>query len=88
MFFEKLYPVDYADIVWGDKNNINLMNFLRFEQNNAARLILEFPAQASGTQTFEMLKWQPLHLGTVPTLATEHKCCASRDTRVSMGGAY
>ena len=38
------------------------MNHLQVMQNNAARLILDFPAQASGTQALEMLKWQPLHL--------------------------
>ena len=53
---------DYADIVWGDKNNVQLMNHVQVMQNNAARLILEFPARASGTQALELLKWQPLHL--------------------------
>ena len=53
---------DYADIVWGDKNNVQLMNHLQVMQNNAARLILDFPARASGTQALELLKWQPLHL--------------------------
>ena len=53
---------DNADIVWGDKNNVQLMNHLQVMQNNAARLILDFPARASGTQALELLKWQPLHL--------------------------
>ena len=53
---------DYADIVWGDKNNVQLMNHLQVMQNNAARLILDFPARASGTQALEVLKLQPLHL--------------------------
>ena len=39
---------DYADIVWGDKNNVQLTNHLQVMQNNAARLILDFPARASG----------------------------------------
>ena len=36
------------------------MNYLQVMQNNAARIILDFPAQASGTQALEFLKLQPL----------------------------
>ncbi len=32
---------DYADVVWGDKNNVVLMNQIQVLQNNAARIILD-----------------------------------------------
>ena len=36
---------DYANVVWGDKNNAVLMNQLQVLQNNAARTILDLPKQ-------------------------------------------
>ena len=53
LYYSLLLPLfDYADIVWGDKNNyINLMNHLKVMYNDAARFkIIDFPAQAPGTQ--------------------------------------
>ena len=34
---------DYADIIWGDKNNTGLMNGLQTLENKAAKLILDLP---------------------------------------------
>ena len=51
---------DYADIVWGDKNNTVLMNQLQVLQNNAARTILDLPKYASATQAIDQLTWKPL----------------------------
>ena len=42
--------------------NVTLMNHSQVMQNNAARLMLDFPVQVSGTKALELLKWQPLHL--------------------------
>ena len=41
---------------------ITLMYHPQVIQNDAARLMLDFFAQASRTQALELLKWQPLHL--------------------------
>ena len=51
---------DYADVVWGDKNNAILMNQLQVLQNNAARTILDLPKYASATQAIDQLTWKPL----------------------------
>ena len=41
---------DYADTVWGDKNNEVLTHNLQVLQNNAARIILDLPKYFFGTQ--------------------------------------
>ncbi|CAB3999980.1 Hypothetical predicted protein [Paramuricea clavata] len=51
---------DYADIVWGDKNNKVLMHNLQVLQNNAARTILDYPKYFSGTEALAQLNWMPL----------------------------
>ena len=51
---------DYADVVWGDKNNVVLMNQIQVLQNNAARIILDLPKYASATQALDQLTWKPL----------------------------
>ena len=33
----------YADFVWGDKNNVGLMNQLQILQNKAAKAVLDVP---------------------------------------------
>ena len=35
--------LDYADMVWGDKDNAVLMNKLQVLQNKAAKLVLDKP---------------------------------------------
>ena len=62
---------DYADTVWGDKNNEVLMHNLQVLQNNAARIILDLPNYFSGTQAFARLNW--IHLAK---RRRQHRCTA------------
>ena len=32
---------DYGDIIWGDKTNTTLMNYLQIQQNKAAKILLD-----------------------------------------------
>jgi hypothetical protein len=48
--------LDYADIVWGDKDNITLMNMLQIVQNKAAKTILDLPMYASSTEALSQIK--------------------------------
>ena len=54
--------LDYGDIVWGDKNNITIMDHLQVLQNNAARCLLDLPRSSSGSQAIRQLNWKPLAL--------------------------
>ena len=54
--------LDYGDIVWGDKNNITIMDHLQVLQNNAARCLLDLPRSSSGSQAISHLNWKPLAL--------------------------
>jgi hypothetical protein len=49
---------DYADVIWGDKNNTVLMNNLQILQNKAAKIVLDRPIFSSATDAlhgFELL---------------------------------
>ena len=49
-----IFPVlDYADIIWDDKNNIVLMNTLQIIQNKAAKAILYVPHDSSSTNALQ-----------------------------------
>ena len=48
---------DYADLVWGDKDNVSLTNDLQILQNKAAKIILNRPLYSSATDAIETLKW-------------------------------
>ena len=52
--------LDYADIIWGDKNNAVLMNSLQILENKAAKLILDAPPLSSATDALKLLNWTPL----------------------------
>ena len=52
--------LDYGDLVWGDRNNITLMNHLQILQNKVAKCILDMPSYASSTEALHSLKWCPL----------------------------
>ena len=52
--------LDYADIIWGDKNNIVLMNTLQIIQNKAAKAILDVPHDSSSTNALQTLGWMKL----------------------------
>ena len=48
---------DYADLVWGDKDNVSLMKELQILQNKAAKLILDRPLHSSSTDALTVLSW-------------------------------
>ena len=52
---------DYADLVWGDKDNAVLMNNLQVLQNKAAKLILNKPLYSSATDALSQLGWLNLN---------------------------
>ena len=51
---------DYADIIWGDKNNSTLMDQLQILQNKAAKTILDPSLLSSSTEALSKLHWHPL----------------------------
>ena len=51
---------DYADFVWGDKNNSVLMNHLQVLHNKAAKIILDAHPLSSASESLRSLNWQPL----------------------------
>ena len=51
---------DYADLVWGDKGNIYLMEKLQILQNKAAKLILDRPWYSSASSALHELSWKTL----------------------------
>ena len=59
LFYNSLVlPVfDYGDLMWGDKNNVTLMNDLQVLQNKAAKIILDRPLYSSATDALVTLKW-------------------------------
>ena len=52
-----LLVFDHGDLVWGDKNNVTLMNDLQVLQNKAAKIILDRPLYSSATDALVTLKW-------------------------------
>lgn len=58
-----IVPVlDYASIVWGDKNNETLMNSLQVLHNKAAKSILNQSPWSSSTDALKELKFKWLDL--------------------------
>ena len=59
LFYNSLIlPIfDYADIVWGDKNNVEAMSSLQILQNKSAKLILDRPLYSSATDAIQALGW-------------------------------
>ena len=51
---------DYADIIWGDKNNTVIMNSLQILQNKAAKIILDRPLYSSASASLTELNWKTL----------------------------
>mgnify|MGYP001795992677 CR=1 FL=1 len=63
LFFNSyILPIfGYADIIWGDRGNKTLMSQLQILRNKAARVILDLPYDASGTESLnKQLKWKLL----------------------------
>ena len=51
---------DYADIVWGDRDNSTLMLQLQSLHNKAAKIILDLPIGSSASVALNKLKWKTL----------------------------
>ena len=68
-FSDTTTSIDYADIIWGDKNNSVLMNSLQILENKAAKLILDAPPRSSATDAPKLLNWTPLGIRR-----HEHRC--------------
>ena len=60
---------DYADTIWGDKNNVVLMNSLQTLENKAAKIILDELPWYSATEALRRLKWTKLQ-----TRRHNHRC--------------
>ena len=60
---------DYADIIWGDKNNKVLMNSLQILQNKAANIILDKSLLSSAIASLTELNWK-----TSEKLRFYHRC--------------
>ena len=52
--------LEYASIVWGDKNNKVLMDSIQVLQNKAAKLVLDRATHFSSTQALPGLNWMNL----------------------------
>ena len=52
--------LDYADMVWGDKDNASLINNLQLLQNKAAKLFLDRPLCFSAREVLSQLGWLSL----------------------------
>ena len=52
--------LEYASIVWGDKNNKVLRDSIQVLQNKAAKLVLNRPTLSSSTQALLDLNWMNL----------------------------
>ena len=56
-----IFPIlQYANIVWGDKNSVVLMNLIQTLQSRAAKLILDRPIYSSATDALKTLNWLDL----------------------------
>jgi len=62
LFYNRLVlPIfDYADLVWGDKDNVTLMKELQILQNKVAKLILDRPLHSWSTNALTVLRWMNL----------------------------
>ena len=60
---------DYADTIWGDKNNSVLMDSLQTLENKAAKMILDEHPRSSATDALKRLNWT-----TLATRRHNHRC--------------
>ena len=69
LFFNSLILLmfDYADIVWGVKDNAVLMNTLQLLQNKAAKTMLDRPFHSSVADALEAPGW---NLGETRTFSS------------------
>ena len=64
---------DFADTIWGDRDNITLMHDLQVLQNKAAKVILDLPNYASSTDALQALGWPTLFQRLVHRYITTFK---------------
>ena len=55
--------LEYARIVWGDKKNKVLTDYIQVLQNKAAKLVLDRETHSSSTQALLDLNWMNLSTG-------------------------
>ena len=61
LYYTLISPLfDYADVIWGDKDNTTPMGDLQILQNKAAKVILGLPGYASSTDALKSLGWPTL----------------------------
>ena len=62
LYFNSLvFPImDYADLIWGDKNNSTLMDSLQVLQNKVPKIILDKPMHFSPSKALADLQWHKL----------------------------
>ena len=51
---------NHPDSVWGDKDNLVLMNQLQIMHNKLAKVILDWQPRSSATEALRTLNWHPL----------------------------
>lgn len=66
--------MEYACLVWGDKNNKVLMDSLQTLQIKAARLVLDVPPYSSGSEALKILHWQTAHQKINPKMHMDNNC--------------
>ena len=52
--------LEYVRIIWGDKNNKVLIDYIKVLQNKAAKLVLDRETHSSSTQALLDLNWMNL----------------------------
>ena len=52
---ERIPLLDYADITWGNKFNVTLMEKVQVLQNLAAKIVLDMPKHSSATKALDQL---------------------------------
>ena len=52
--------LDYAEIIWSDKDNMTLISDQQILKNKAAKAILSWLVYTSASSALKTLKWEPL----------------------------
>ena len=52
--------LDYADMIWGDKDSMTLISDQQILKNKAAKAILSWPVYTSASNALKTLQWEPL----------------------------
>lgn len=61
LFSSLILPLfESRDIIWGNKNNVTLMNDQQAQHSKAAKIILNKTISSSSTEALSILKWKKL----------------------------